>query len=78
MKKIIFETKNKVNINTFLLSAIKLGWEDNRSYKEEIKRWVINNNKLNLLLLKLIIDEICPETCRNWTFSNLENGIHEI
>ena len=69
MKKIIFETKNKVNFNTFLLSAIRFGREDKSSYKKKNKRWDINNNKINLLLLNRIIDEIYTETCTNWTLS---------
>ena len=71
-KKNLFETRNKVNLNTFLLSAIKFGWEDNRSYKEKTKRSMINNNKLNLSLHKQIIDEIYAETCRNSTLLSSE------
>ena len=60
-EKNLFETRNKVNLNTFLLSTIKFGWEDNKSYKEKTKRLMINNNKINLLLLIQIIDEIYPQ-----------------
>ena len=43
MKKILFETKNKVNFNIFWLSAIKLSLKNNRNYKERRLRdkWLI-------------------------------------
>ena len=36
MKSILYDTKNKANFNTSLLSTIRLGREDNRSYKERL------------------------------------------
>ena len=61
-----------MNLNTFLLSNIKFGQEDNRSYKEKAKRWITNNRALNLLLLERIIDEMCPGTSKNSCLSSSE------
>ena len=77
-EKNLFETRNKVNLNTFLISAIKFSWEDNRSYKEKTKRSMINNNKLNLLLLKWIIDKIHLEICRSWSLSSTEKTLKKL
>ena len=78
MKRIVFETRSLVNLNTFLLSIIKFCWENNSSYKEKTKRWVNNNRELNLLLLKQITDEIYAETNRIWTLLSSENNTQEI
>ena len=78
MKRNLFEVMIRVIFNIFILSAIKLSVKNNRSYNEKTKRWMINNSKLNLLLLKQIIDEKYQEICRNWTLSNSENDIQEI
>ena len=77
IKRKLFETMNKVNLNTFLLSAIKFGWEDNRSYKEKTKRSLINN-KLNLLLLKWIIDKIYPQRYEKLNSFKYRKDIQEI
>ena len=61
-----------MNLNTFLLFTIKFSWEDNRSYKEKTKRWVINNRELNLLFLERIIDGIYQETYRSLTLLSSE------
>ena len=44
-----------MNLNTFLLSVIKFGQEDNRSYKEKTKRWVINNRVQNYYFLSELL-----------------------
>ena len=72
MKRIVFETMNKVNFNTSLLSTIKFDWESKMSYKGKIKKWVINKREINWLLLNRIIDKIYSEKCRNWTLSSSE------
>ena len=78
LKRNLFEVMNKVNLNIFILTVIKLSIKNNRSYNEKIKRWVINNRTLNLLLLKWIIDKIYPKTYRNWTLSNSDKDIKDI
>ena len=39
---------------------------------------MINNNEINLFLLKWIIGEIYIKTCRNWTLPDSDKEIEEI